>query len=75
MVMVMVRFGEGGRTLLSTPEYMRAKVSDPTKGSVMILKARADIGSSSDDGRQVLVSPSSSVPPMASTSVGAGLRE
>ena len=60
--------------MLRTPEYMRAKVSEPTKGSVMILKASADMGSSSDEGREVRVSPSSSVPPMASTSVGAGLR-
>jgi hypothetical protein len=44
-------------TLLSTPEYMRAKVSEPTKGSVIILKASADMGSSSDDGREVFVSP------------------
>ena len=57
----------------STPEYMRANVSEPTKGSVMILKASAENGSSSDDGRVVAVSPSMSVPAMSSTSVGAGM--
>ncbi len=56
----------------STPEYTRKKVRVPTKGSVAILKARAENGWSSSETRVSTVSPSSSTPSMARTSVGAG---
>ena len=55
------------------PEYIRANVSEPTNGSAMILNASAENGSSSDDSRTISVSPSTDVPLIASTSVGAGM--
>ena len=52
---------------------MRQKVNVPTNGSVMILKAKAEKGSSSEEMRSMAVPPSSDVPLMASTSSGAGM--
>jgi hypothetical protein len=51
---------------------MRAKVSEPTNGSFMILNASAEKGASSDDGRSSGVSPSSFTPLIAGTSSGLG---
>mmetsp|Transcript_89314 Transcript_89314/g.130657 ORF Transcript_89314/g.130657 Transcript_89314/m.130657 type:complete len:283 (+) Transcript_89314:1197-2045(+) len=57
----------------STPEYTRTNVRVPTKGSFMILKARADIGSSSDDRRSIGESSLGLIPLMLGTSTGAGM--
>ena len=51
---------------------MRAKVSEPTKGSFITLKASAANGSSSLLLRVIGVSPSTETPLMSGTSVGAG---
>ncbi|SST11396.1 Uncharacterised protein [Acinetobacter baumannii] len=58
---------------VSTPEYTRAKVRVPTKGSVAILNASAEKGSSSSAWRSSCFSSSSgSVPLIAGISDGAG---
>ncbi|MCY1269179.1 hypothetical protein D9M68_369150 [compost metagenome] len=58
---------------LSTPEYTRVKVRVPTKGSVAILKASAENGSSSSAWRSSWASSSSGwVPRIAGISEGAG---
>ena len=49
---------------------MRQKVSEPTKGSFMILKASIDSGSSSEARRSVSASVFGSMPLMAGTSTG-----
>src|SRR3546814_8569234 len=47
-------------------------VSEPTKGSVMILKARAEVGASSLEGRLMTSSVSGFTPFTSCTSVGDG---
>src|SRR3546814_1414126 len=58
--------------VLITPEYTRTKVSEPTKGSVMILNARPAAGASSLDGRLRTSSDSGFTPFTSGTSVGDG---
>ena len=53
------------------PEYTRKNASWPTKGSVMILKMRAENGASSVAGRSSSA-PTSSWPLIAGTSSGEG---
>mmetsp|Transcript_33077 Transcript_33077/g.84832 ORF Transcript_33077/g.84832 Transcript_33077/m.84832 type:complete len:209 (-) Transcript_33077:1068-1694(-) len=59
--------------LAMTPEYTRAKVRVPTKGSFMILKARADMGALSDEGLLVSESSLGLMPAMGGTSTGEGM--
>ena len=57
----------------SLPEYMRRKVSEPTKGSAMILNARPEKDSSSAGLRESFFSASfTSVPTMSGRSTGDG---
>jgi hypothetical protein len=51
---------------------MRQKVSEPTKGSSMILKASIDSGSSSEDRRTVSSPVFMSMPLIGGTSTGDG---
>ena len=56
-----------------TPEYTRTKDRRPTKGSVAILKARAEKGASSLAGRSSSSSVSGLTPLMAGMSTGEGM--
>ena len=54
------------------PEYRRQKVSEPTKGSSMILKARTDRGSESEAWRVTGSSVLKSMPGVGGMSTGDG---
>ena len=58
--------------LSRVPEYTRTNVNDPTKGSVITLKARAENGSASSLLRIISASFAGFLPTMAARSVGAG---
>ena len=59
--------------VFSIPEYTRMKDRRPTKGSVAILKARAEKGASSEAGRSSSSSVSGFTPWMAGMSTGEGM--
>ena len=59
--------------VVTVPEYTRKKDRRPTKGSVMILNARAEKGALSSAGRSSSSSVSGSMPLMAGMSSGEGI--